>query len=149
MSPNRCANCGAEQYDDHASTCPDRIKPVARQYSSLTRRTPLKAKQPWRPQRKPLKHRSAKTARIYVERRALVKELLESTPHCEARWDDGCTVRSVDVHEILPRSQGGRIVGGERSEYLVVCRYCHDKIETHPTEAHERGFRRWSWERDE
>jgi hypothetical protein len=53
---------------------------------------------------------------------------------------------SVDVHEILPRSQGGRIVGGDASEYLTVCRWCHDQIETHPTEAHARGFRRWSWE---
>lgn len=85
---------------------------------------------------------------MYVERRALVARLLQETPTCEARWDDGCTRRSVDVHEILPRSQGGRIVGGDRSEYLVVCRYCHDMIETHPEESHQRGFRRWSWERE-
>ena len=120
--------------------------PPERPRSGLTRRTPLRAKTPWRPERKPLRARSAKTARMYVERRALVARLLDQHRICEAQWDDGCTVRTVDVHEILPRSQGGRIVGGERSEYLVVCRYCHDRIETHPTEAHDRGFRRWSWE---
>lgn len=90
-----------------------------------------------------------KTQRMYVERRKLVAELLRDTPTCEARWDDGCTRRTVDVHEILPRSQGGKIIGGERHEYLVVCRHCHDMIETNPQAAHDRGFRRWSWESSE
>lgn len=85
--------------------------------------------------------------KIYVERRALVEELLNQRSICEAKWDDSCTRIAVDVHEILPRSQGGRIVGGDPSEYLCVCRWCHDQIETHPEEAHERGFRKWSWER--
>ena len=83
---------------------------------------------------------------MYVERRTLVGLILESRPLCEARWDENCQIVSVDVHEILPRSQGGRIVGGESSEYLSVCRLCHDMIETHPNESHARGFRRWSWE---
>ena len=123
-----------------ATTPPDRPR------SGLTRRTPLRAKSPWNPTRKPLRHRSAKTSRIYVERRALVARLLDEHRICEAQWDEDCAVRTVDVHEILPRSQGGRIVGGNRSEYLVVCRHCHDMIESNPTESHERGFRRWSWE---
>jgi hypothetical protein len=72
---------------------------------------------------------------------------LDQRPLCEARWDRGCTSISVDVHEILPRSQGGRIVGGKDEEYLCVCRYCHDQIETNPEESHERGFRKWSWEK--
>lgn len=120
--------------------------PEPRRRSGLTRRTPLRPKAPWRPDRKPLRARSTKTARMYVERRALVARLLDEQRVCEARWNDGCTIRTVDVHEILPRSQGGRIIGGDRSEYLVVCRHCHDMIETNPTEAHDRGFRRWSWE---
>jgi hypothetical protein len=112
----------------------------------LQRRTPLKAKQPWRPERKPLRKRSKKMSAIYVERRKLVSNILSTRSACEARWDAGCQRLSVDVHEILPRSQGGRIIGGEPDEYLAVCRWCHDQIETHPNEAHERGFRRWSWE---
>lgn len=94
-----------------------------------------------------LRHRSRKVARLYVDRRLFVAETLEARPRCEARWDDRCTGRSVDVHEILPRSQGGLIVGDDPSNYLAVCRWCHDQIETHPEEAHARGFRRWSWER--
>lgn len=112
----------------------------------LQRKTPLRSKKPWRPERKPLRHRSAKMSKIYVERRLLVGEILNQRPLCEARWDDGCTRLSVDVHEILPRSQGGRIIGGADSEYLAVCRYCHDQIETNPLQSHDRGFRRWSWE---
>jgi hypothetical protein len=84
--------------------------------------------------------------KIYVERRRLVAQLLDERQFCEAQWDDNCQQIAVDVHEILPRSQGGQIVGGDDSEYLAVCRLCHDQIETHPQESHERGFRRWSWE---
>lgn len=94
-----------------------------------------------------LRHRSRKTAKLYVARRIFVAETLEARPICEARWDDGCQRRSVDVHEILPRSQGGLIVGDEPENYLAVCRYCHDMIETHPHAAHARGFRKWSWQR--
>jgi hypothetical protein len=85
---------------------------------------------------------------LYVARRIFVAETLAARPICEARWDDGCQVNSVDIHEILPRSQGGLIVGDDPSIYLAVCRHCHDMIEEHPFEAHARGFRRWSWERD-
>ena len=94
-----------------------------------------------------LQHRSKKTAKLYVARRLFVAETLEARPVCEAHWDAKCQIRSVDVHEILPRSQGGLIVGDEPENYLAVCRWCHDQIETHPEEAHRRGFRRWSWER--
>lgn len=87
--------------------------------------------------------------KIYVERRRLVDQLLNERRFCEAQWDSNCQKMAVDVHEILPRSQGGRIVGGDSSEYLAVCRLCHDQIETNPAEAHDRGFRRWSWEGNE
>lgn len=117
-----------------------------RRRSSLRRLTPLRARTPWRPERQPLRRRSRRMETIYRERRTLVARILDERRICEARWDDRCQMASVDVHEILPRSQGGRIIGGADSEYLAVCRWCHDQIETHPAEAHERGFRRWSWE---
>lgn len=94
-----------------------------------------------------LRPRSKKTAKLYVARRLFVAETLEARPLCEARWDERCTVLAVDIHEILPRSQGALIVGDDPSIYLAVCRWCHDQIETHPMQAHKRGFRRWSWER--
>lgn len=131
----------------------DRILPMTtadrdpfRRRSSLRRLTPLRARTPWRPERQPLRRRSRRMETIYRERRTLVARILDERRICEARWDDRCQMASVDVHEILPRSQGGRIIGGADSEYLAVCRWCHDQIETHPAEAHERGFRRWSWE---
>ena len=113
---------------------------------TLQRKTPLRAKSYWNPERKPLRKRSKKMQKVYVERRALVGRLLDERRICEAHWDEGCSMVSVDIHEILPRSQGGRIIGGDDSEYLAVCRYCHDMIETHPEESHTRGFRKWSWE---
>lgn len=141
-----CPNCGAEGFDNHGRRCPDR-KRVPQSNSTLARSAPLRAKSPWRPERKPLRPRSKKMAETYKTRRILVRNILDERRLCEARWDDGCLIISHDVHEILPRSQGGRIIGGESSEYLAVCRYCHDEIETHPEEAHARGFRQWSWER--
>lgn len=112
---------------------------------TLSRRTPLR-RTAWNPVRTPLRQRSKKTANTYIKRRALVARLLEQRRICEARWDEDCSVVTVDVHEILPRSQGGRIVDAPDHTYLVVCRYCHDKIEANPQQAHDRGFRRWSWE---
>jgi len=84
--------------------------------------------------------------KIYVERRKLVDRLLNERPICEARWDAGCNRAAVDVHEIKRRSGGGKIVGGDDSDYLCVCRYCHNQIECNPQIAHDRGFRLWSWE---
>lgn len=148
MTSPQCANCGAGPFDAHASRCPDRPKGLRRSGPPV-RRTPLQARQPWRPERKPLRHRSKKMSTIYVTRRALVQAILDERRLCEARWDDRCLVVSHDVHEILPRSQGGRIVGGDATEYLAVCRLCHGMIETNPIEAHTRGFRRWSWENEQ
>ena len=82
---------------------------------------------------------SAKRARLMVERRHFVKDLLERRPWCEARLE-GCAGRAIDVHERLNRSQGGRIVGGEESEYMALCRPCHSWITTHPRESRQRGF---------
>ncbi len=79
-----------------------------------------------------------------VERRHFVKDLLERRPWCEARLE-GCTHRSVDVHERLNRSQGGKIVGGEESDYLSLCRACHAWITTHPRESYALGFSVHRW----
>lgn len=87
---------------------------------------------------------SAKRARLMVERRHFVKDLLERRPWCEARLDV-CSGRSVDVHERLNRSQGGKIVGGEESDYVALCRPCHSWITTHPKESYERGFLVHPW----
>lgn len=84
--------------------------------------------------------------KIYEERRPFVETMLSDSPVCRVHWDDNCFEIAVDVHEIKPRSAGGKIVGGDPSNYITVCRYCHIQIDLYPEEAHRRGFRKWSWE---
>jgi hypothetical protein len=82
----------------------------------------------------------------YKERVPFVKRFLEENPRCQAYWDNNCFGRSVDVHEVLPRGVGGKIVSDDASQFMAVCRYCHQMITENPKEAHRRGFRKWSWE---
>lgn len=111
----------------------------------LTTRTGLQAKTKLKTKTK-LKFRSKKMEEIYVERRQLVSRLLAERPHCEARWDGGCTREATDVHELLARSLGGAIVGASDDEYLCVCRYCHTQITDNPAEARQRGLALSAWE---
>lgn len=92
--------------------------------------------------RSPLRSRSKKRSAEMVERRKLVARLLTERPWCEAGIVGVCWGRAVDVHEILPRSQGGRIIGGGDDEYLTLCRPCHSWITDHPREAKEKGWLR-------
>ncbi len=96
--------------------------------------------------RKRIKPRSKKMERLYEVRRAFVAEFLNTHPVCEAYWDDECTKKSVDVHEVVPRGVGGKIVSEDATQFMAVCRYCHIMITDNPKEAHRRGFRKWSWE---
>lgn len=96
--------------------------------------------------KKSLQPRSAKMKEIYKARSVFVKEFLDLNPFCEARWDNNCYIKSVDVHEVLPRSAGGKIVDTKWDNFMAVCRYCHTMITDNPEEAHKRGYRKWSWE---
>lgn len=107
--------------------------------------------------RTPLSHRSKKTEELYVERRALVKELLEKQTYCQAckiwvAFDLYTGKRSAitfninktrDIHEIVNRSQGGSIT--ERRNLLAVCRPCHNRITTDPKNAERLGLHLESW----
>ena len=126
------------------------------------KRTPLKRGDS-QLKRTPLKPRSKKMEDIYVERRALVKELLESHDYCQA-----CMVYHVfdafenspphgsppvfgvvkpnktrDIHELINRSQGGSIT--QHNNLLAVCRPCHNRITTNPKEAERLGLHLESW----
>ena len=98
-----------------------------------------------------MRSRSKKKQREYVERRKLVKRMLEDRPYCEACpiWasHDGkrCYVRSgsVDVHELKRRSQGGSIT--DESNCIAVCRPCHDRIGREPQLAVDLGLAKKSW----
>jgi len=111
----------------------------------LTQKTPLKTKTELTT-RKTLQPRSKKMREIYRERIPFVAQFLLQNPKCGVYWDNNCFEWAADVHEIKPRSAGGKIVGDDPSNYMAVCRYCHDMIGRHPEEAHRRGFRKWSWE---
>lgn len=106
--------------------------------------------------RRPLNQRSGKRAAISGERAQFVARLLAQRSRCElppvvAEWADthrgsseiaalrlvlsGCTRRSVDVHEILSRGRGGKIVPSQGlgdHEVMCLCRSCHDWITTNP-----------------
>ena len=100
-----------------------------------------------------MRRRSKKKEIEYVERRKIVRELLEKRPFCEAcpifaKHDGKITyVRrgSVDIHEIIRRSQGGSIL--ETSNLMAVCRECHNRIGSQPALAFELGLARHGWER--
>ncbi len=98
-----------------------------------------------------MRSRSKKKQREYVERRKLVKRMLEERPYCEACpiWasHDGkrSYVRngSVDIHELKRRSQGGSIT--DESNCIAVCRPCHDRIGREPQLAVDLGLAKKSW----
>jgi hypothetical protein len=75
----------------------------------------------------------------------MVKRILHDRPNCEAGLEH-CLGRSVDVHEVLNRSQGGPIVGGAESDYRALCRPCHSWITDHPKESYELGLSKHSWD---
>lgn len=90
--------------------------------------------------RTPLRPRSKKRQAVYRQRRKLVAEMLERYPWCaRCLWN-----RSVDLHELKNRSQGGDFLDPE--QIVTVCRECHDWITTHPAEAHAGGWTYWSHE---
>ena len=102
------------------------------------KRTPLKrstkqlTRSPLNFSRKPISRQSAKRKAVAPERRKFVAEFLADNPVCEISWDN-CTVRSIDVHEALPRSAGGAIVPGEQADrlgqrFVSVCRMCHSQL---------------------
>lgn len=87
-----------------------------------------------------LRPRSKKTEAKYTQRRKLVAEMLARFPWCaRCYW-----VRSVDLHELKRRSQGGDILDPE--QIVTVCRECHTWIGENPLLAHEGGWTYWSYE---
>lgn len=97
--------------------------------------------------------RSKKMEQIYVERRKLVEKMLAEKPYCQAcpvfAKHDGLSsyIRhgSVDVHELVRRSQGGSIL--DESNCITVCRPCHRRIGENPELAYFLGLAKRSWEK--
>lgn len=101
-----------------------------------------------------MRHRSKKKEAEYRLRRPLVERLLSERPYCEAckvfaEHDEKITFnqnRSVDIHELIRRSQGGSILDEEN--LLAVCRDCHRRIGNYPALAFELGLAKHGWERN-
>jgi hypothetical protein len=91
-----------------------------------------------------LKQRSAKNAKRYVQRRALVAELLAEPMVCEV---PRCTALATDPHEPLTRARGGSIL--DRANVRLICSAHHSEIhDTEPAWAYEQGFLKHSWPGD-
>jgi 5-methylcytosine-specific restriction endonuclease McrA len=99
-----------------------------------------------------VRHRSKKKEAEYRLRRPLVEKLLSERPWCEAcpvfaANDEKVTYvrkRSVDVHELVRRSQGGSILDEEN--LMCVCRDCHRRIGNYPQLAFDLGLAKHSYE---
>lgn len=100
-----------------------------------------------------IRKRSKKKEAEYELRRPLVKVLLEKYPYCQAckvfaKHDEKTLFnqnRSVDIHELIRRSQGGSIL--DEDNLLAVCRPCHNRIGNYPQLAFELGLAKHGWER--
>lgn len=104
----------------------------------LTRRTPMPRGDSTLARMTRLKPRSAKRQQVAPQRAEVVRQMLTEHPHCQIRWDDGCTGWAVDVDEVLSRAQGGSIL--DPTNLQTGCRYCHDQKHAHPDEAAARGL---------
>ena len=101
----------------------------------------------------PIKKRSKKQSDLYELRRPFVEKILSERPLCQAckifaKHDEKITFiqnNSVDVHELIRRSQGGSIL--ESDNVLAVCRPCHTRIGNYPQLAFDLGLAKHSWER--
>jgi hypothetical protein len=101
----------------------------------------------------PIKKRSEKQSGLYELRRPFVEKILNERPFCQAckvfaQHDEKVTFiqnNSMDVHEIIRRSQGGSILDEEN--VLAVCRPCHTRIGNYPQLAFDLGLAKHSWER--
>lgn len=100
-----------------------------------------------------MRRRSKKKEKEYVERRKIVSRLLQERPLCEAcpvfakhdRLSTYIRKNSVDVHELVRRSQGGSIL--DINNLMCVCRSCHRRIGNFPALAFELGLAKHGWER--
>ena len=99
-----------------------------------------------------MRYRSKKKQTEYKFRVPLVKRLLEEKPYCEAcpvfAKHDGLVTyvrkKSVDIHELVRRSQGGSIL--DEQNLMAVCRPCHSRIGREPALAFELGLAKHGWE---
>jgi hypothetical protein len=72
--------------------------------------------------------------RLYSGKRIL---FLEKHSMCQASLSGKCTLKSTDVHHMCGRSGSLYL---DETQWLAVCRTCHDWIEKNPADAKALGF---------
>lgn len=108
----------------------------------------MKPRKPLKRSTKLIRKTSKKRDLLNVARREFVKYMLLKHPKCVAcrifaLHDKRVTFvqrDSVDVHELLRRSQGGSIIDEENC--ICVCRVCHNRIGDEPNLAVSLGLAR-------
>lgn len=134
-----------------------RSKPLRRtalaRGDSVLRRTPIARST------KPIPARSQRREAIAGERREFVERILRQRPWCEAHAvlldlaliSGPLRAESVDVHELVRRSQGSPIVPSQGlgdDDVLALCRRCHTWVTENPREAVSLGLARWGMRRE-
>jgi hypothetical protein len=81
--------------------------------------------------KKPMRLQSSKIVKLNAAYMVLRDQFLKRKPFCEAHLPD-CAINACDVHH-----KAGRIgpLLLDDTQFLAVCRTCHNYIETHPKEA--------------
>lgn len=117
----------------------------------MERKKPMK-RSPIKRGSSPIAKRSKKTEKTYVERRKVVSEMLLEFPLCFAcpifAKHDGLSTfihrNSVDIHELVRRSQGGSIL--DKDNLVSVCRQCHTRIGNEPSLSFSLGLAKHLWD---
>jgi hypothetical protein len=125
----------------------------------MKRKKPLKSKTPIKRTNSlkrggKINHRSEKMKKTYDERRPFVEKILSENPYCQAcavfaAYDKKVTFvqnKSVDVHELIRRSQGGSIL--DENNVISVCRPCHQRIGNNPKLAFDLGLAKHLWDKE-
>ena len=86
--------------------------------------------------RKPLAAKSSKQEKLDVLYSTIRGTYLKMNPLCKAKLP-GCQLNATDVHHMVGRI-GERLL--DTSNFLSVCRTCHNWIEVHPAEAKTLGL---------
>jgi hypothetical protein len=86
--------------------------------------------------KKPLSPRSSKQEKLDVLYSTLRGTYLRTNPMCKAKLP-GCQINATDVHHMVGRT-GDRLL--DSTNFLAVCRTCHNWIEVNPKEAKLLGF---------
>lgn len=105
----------------------------------LVRRTPLTSHTGLR--RTPLQPVSKQRRRDQATRTAVLAAMRDEQDWCSRC---GRTGLPLDGHELLSRARGGSIT--DRPNIVLIDRFCHDYITTHPAVAAAEGWALPSWE---